>query len=154
MARKGSADNLKIQNKKARFNYEIIEKLECGVALKGSEIKSLRNRQVSLEEAFVRIQGDELWLIGCNIKPYANASVQNHDPTRPRKLLAHKREIRKWLPKVTTRGLTLVPLNIHFNQRGLAKVTVALVRGKTHGDKRQALKKRDHQREMDRAVRR
>ena len=143
-----------IRNKKARFRYEILDRMECGLALKGTEVKSLRNHQVSLEEAYARILGDEVWLIGCHISPYEQGNIQNHDPIRPRKVLAHKREMRKWLPQVKARGLTLVPLDIHFNARGLAKVTLALVRGKSLADKRQVIKKRDHQREIDRAMRR
>ena len=143
-----------VQNKAARFKYEILEQMECGMALKGTEVKSLRNRQASLEEAFARIQGEELWLFGCHINLYEQGNVQNHEPTRPRKLLAHKREIRKWIPQVKAKGLTIVPLDIHFNTRGLAKITLALVRGKTFADKRQGIRKREHQREMERAMRR
>ncbi|MCH8913981.1 MAG: SsrA-binding protein SmpB [Planctomycetes bacterium] len=143
-----------VQNKAARFRYEILERMECGMALKGTEVKSLRNRQASLEEAFARIQGEELWLFGCHINLYSQGNVQNHEPTRPRKLLAHKREIRKWIPQVKAKGLTIVPLDIHFNTRGLAKITLALVRGKTFADKRQDIRKREHQREMERAMRR
>ncbi len=143
-----------VQNKAARFRYEILERMECGMALKGTEVKSLRNRQVSLEEAFARIQGEELWLFGCHINPYSGGNVLNHEPTRPRKLLAHKREIRKWIPQVKAKGLTIVPLDIHFNTRGLAKITLALVRGKSFADKRQDIRKREHKREIDRAMRR
>ena len=143
-----------VQNKTARFRYEILERMECGMALKGTEVKSLRNRQASLEEAFARIQGEELWLFGCHINLYTEGNVQNHEPTRPRKLLAHKREIRKWIPQVKAKGLTIVPLDIHFNTRGLAKITLALVRGKTFADKRQDIRKREHKREIQRAMRR
>ncbi len=143
-----------VQNKSARFRYEILEQMECGIALKGTEVKSLRNRQASLEEAFARIQGEELWLFGCHINLYSQGNVQNHEPTRPRKLLAHKREIRKWIPQVTAKGLTIVPLDIHFNTRGLAKITRALVRGKSFADKRQDIRKREHKREIERAMRR
>ncbi len=143
-----------VQNKTARFRYEILERMECGMVLKGTEVKSLRNRQASLEEAFARIQGEELWLFGCHINLYTEGNVQNHEPTRPRKLLAHKREIRKWIPHVKAKGLTIVPLDIHFNTRGLAKITLALVRGKTFADKRQDIRKREHKREIERAMRR
>lgn len=143
------------QNRKAGFRYEIVERLECGIALKGSEVKSLRDREVSLDEAYGRIApSGELWLVGCHINPYEAGTSQNHEPTRPRKLLAHRSEIMKWSPQVQAKGMTIVPLEIYFNSRGLAKVMVALVRGKTHGDKRQDVKKREHQREMDRAMRR
>ena len=150
---KSSGQNV-VQNKTARFRYEILERMECGMALKGTEVKSLRNRQVSLEEAFARIQGEELWLFGCHINLYSEGNVQNHEPTRPRKLLAHKREIRKWIPQVKAKGLTIVPLDIHFNTRGLAKITLALVRGKSFADKRQDIRKREHKREIERAMRR
>ncbi len=149
-----SSGQYAVQNKAARFKYEILEKMECGMALRGTEVKSLRNRQASLEEAFARIQGEELWLFGCHINLYTQGNIQNHEPTRPRKLLAHKREIRKWIPQVQAKGLTIVPLEIHFNARGLAKITLALVRGKTFADKRQDMKKREHKREIDRAMRR
>ncbi len=156
MSKKRSSETQKYvaQNKKARFRYEILDRLECGISLKGTEVKSLRNRQASLEEAFARIQGEELWLFGCHISPYEQGNIQNHEPTRPREILAHKREIRKWMPQVKAKGLTIVPLDIHFNARGLVKVTLALVRGKTMADKRRTIKKREHKREMDRAMRR
>lgn len=147
-------DRFVVRNRKARYRYEILERVECGISLKGTEIKSLRNREVSLEEAYARISNEELWLLGCHIKAYEHGSLHNHDPLRPRKLLVHKREIRRWLPQVQAKGLTLVPLDMYFSQRGLLKVTIALVRGKSHADKRRDLKKREHQRDMDRAMRR
>ena len=143
-----------IRNKKASRKYEVLEKIECGIILKGTEVKSLRVGAASLDEAFARLTGEEMWLCGFTISPYTHGNVMNHDPTRPRKLLLHKREIRKLLPKVLQRGQTLVPLRVYFNDRGLCKVTMALARGKTHGDRRQDLKKRDQKREMDRAMRR
>ena len=143
-----------IRNKKALHKYEILEKLECGVALKGTEVKSLRSHAASLDEAYARIAGDEIWLVGFNIAPYKHGNVMNHEPTRPRKLLLHRREISKLAPKVVQRGQTLVPLRVYFNNRGLCKVILALARGKTHGDRRQDLKKKEQQREMDRALRR
>ncbi len=142
------------RNKKASFKFEWLEKLECGIVLRGTEVKSLRVGQASLEEAYARIEDDELWMIGFHIPPYEHGNVQNHDPTRRRKLLLHRREISRLGQKVVLRGLTLVPLDVHFNERGLAKVTLALARGKTTHDKRQVLQKRDAQREMDRAMRR
>ncbi len=154
MSKKSDNQPTGIRNKKASHKYEILEKLECGVVLRGTEVKSLRVGSASLDEAYARIDGEELWLIGFNIPPYAQGNVQNHEPTRPRKLLLHKREIRKLLPKVLQRGQTLVPLRVYFNERGLCKVTLALARGKTHGDKREDMKKKDQKREMDRAMRR
>lgn len=143
-----------IKNKKARYNFEVLEKTEAGIALTGSEVKSLRNGKASLDEAYAVIRDGEAFLRGCNISPYPMASYNQHAPTRERKLLLHRREIRKWEAKVTQRGLTLVPLRLYFNERGMVKVQLGLARGKTHSDKRETLKKRDHQREMDRAMRR
>lgn len=143
-----------IRNKKASRKYQVLEKIECGIILKGTEVKSLRVGAASLDEAFARINGEEMWLCGFTISPYSHGNLMNHEPTRPRKLLLHKRELRKLLPKVLQRGQTLVPLRVYFNDRGLCKVTMALARGKTHGDRRQDLKKRDQKREMDRAMRR
>jgi len=137
------------RNKKARFKYAILETFEAGIALRGTEVKSLRDGKVSLGESFARIQDGELVLTGAHIDEYKAGSYANHDPIRPRKLLLHKREIRRIAGKVAERGLTLVPLSMYF-RRGLAKVELALVRGKGQYDKRQALKKRD----ADRAIRR
>lgn len=144
----------KITNRKARFEYELLEHAEAGIVLTGSEVKSLRAGQASLDEAFGFIRGDEIVLRDCNIAPYPQAGYAQHAPKRERKLLLHRREIRKWAAKVTERGLTLVPLSIYFNDRGLAKVDLALGRGKTHSDKRGGLKDREHRREMERAMRR
>ena len=143
-----------IKNKKATYKFEIVEKLECGLVLQGTEVKSLRAGQASLDEAYARIQGDELWLIGCHMAQYEYGNVMNHEPTRPRKLLVHKREIRKLLVRVTQKGLTLVPLRIYFNDRGKAKCMIALARGKATHDKRQDIKKREQKREMGRLMRR
>lgn len=143
-----------MRNKKAHHKFHVLEKFECGMQLAGTEVKSLRAGKVSLEEAFARIRADELWLVGCHIAPYDHGNVMNHEPLRPRKLLLHRREIRKLIPKITQRGLTLVPLRIYFNARGLAKCSLALASGKAHRDKREDIKKRQQQREMDRAIRR
>lgn len=144
-----------IKNKKARFQYEILEKHECGIVLTGSEVKSLRNGKASLEESFALIRGDEAFLRDCNIQPYMQAAgVGQHEPTRERKLLMHRREIRKLFQQVTQKGLTLIPIRLFFNERGLAKVLIGLARGKKLHDKRQDTKKREHQRDMDRAMRR
>jgi SsrA-binding protein len=141
-------------NRKAGFRYETLEKIECGIVLQGSEVKSLREKNASIEEAYVRLDGGELWLIGSHINAYAFANTQNHDPTRKRKLLVHKTELRKLKPKVEQKGLTLIPMRIFFNARGLAKITIALARGKTIGDKRQSIKTREAKREISRALRR
>jgi SsrA-binding protein len=141
------------ENRKARHRYEVLETLECGIALVGSEVKSLRDGKLSLDEAYGRVKESEAWLVGCDIPEYRNATVWNHEPKRPRKLLMHKRELRKFANKAHEKGLTLVPLKLYFNQRGVAKVVLGLCRGKKLQDKRQALKKADMQRDMQRALR-
>ena len=149
---KGPTQSRRIVNKKAKFQYEILEREEAGIALTGSEVKSLRAGAVSLDEAHARIRNGEIFLIGCNISPYPMAGYTQHHPTRERKLLMHRRQIKKWADKIAQRGQTVVPLMLYFNERGLAKVQMALVRGKTHADKRADMKQRDAQREMDRAM--
>jgi SsrA-binding protein len=141
-------------NRKARHNYVVLDRMEAGIVLLGTEVKSLRDGQVSLDEAFARLQGEELFLVGCHIKPYSAGSAHNHDPLRPRKLLLHRQQIRKLASKVTQKGQTLVPLAIFFNKRGLAKVDLALVRGKTKADKRDTIRERDARRDMEREPRR
>jgi len=138
-------------NKKARHQYMVLEAFEAGVALQGTEVKALRDGKVSLAESYARIIDGELMLIGCHIDPYKAGGYTNHDPVRPRKLLMHKREIRRIKSKLDEKGLTLVPLSMYF-KRGLAKVELGLVRGKKFHDKRETLKKRDAQRSMDRAM--
>ena len=149
-----SEDQTICRNRRATFRFQILEKIECGIALQGTEVKSLRARSASLEEAYALIEGGEVWLIKFHIASYKYGHCRNHDPTRMRKLLLHAREIRKLKPKVEQRGLTLVPLRVYFNDRGLAKVTLALAKGKTFADKREAIKARDDKREMNRAIRR
>lgn len=144
----------RIQHKKALHRFEVLEKLACGIMLQGTEVKSLREGQGSLDESYARIDKGEIWLIGFHIGPYSHGRTQAHVPKRSRKLLLQRREIKKWEPKVIQRGLTLVPLEVFFNERGLAKVVLALVKGKTHRDKRESLKKADHKREMEQAMRR
>ncbi len=153
MSKSSGATAPQIRNRKASFRFEIVEKLDCGLVLWGTEVKSLRAGQASLDESYARIEKEEIWLHNFHIAPYEHGHTTNHLPMRPRKLLLHRREIRKLTPKVTQRGFTLVPLSVYFNERGLAKVKLALARGKTHGDKREDIKKRDHAREMQRAKR-
>jgi SsrA-binding protein len=141
------------ENRRARRQYEIIDTLECGIALVGSEVKSLRNGKVSIEEAYGRIRDDEVWLIGCDIAEYEQANVLNHDPRRPRKLLLHRREIRKFAGKAFERGLTLVPLKMYF-KNGRAKVLMGIGRGRKLYDKREKMKKETIRRDLDRAMRR
>jgi len=154
MAKKPAEHQRRVQNRRARHDFHILETLEAGIALTGSEVKSLRDGRASIEEAFARITDNEVYLIDCDIQAYAPATTRNHEPKRKRKLLLHRREIRKLLAKVTQAGHTLIPLTLFFNSRGRAKVELALARGKTHRDKREDIKKREHQRDIDRAMRR
>jgi SsrA-binding protein len=140
------------RNKKARFNYEIVDRMEAGLALKGTEVKSLRMGKANLTDAYGKLKNGEAWLMSCHISPYPYAYYDNHEPERPRKLLLHKRQIRKLTGKVNEQGMSLIPLAIYF-KRGKAKVELALARGKRKYDKRQALKKRDQEREVARALR-
>ena len=131
----------------------MIDTLECGIALVGSEVKSLRNGRVSIEEAYGRVLKNEVWLVGCDIQEYTQANRFNHEPRRARKLLMHRREIEKFANKATQQGLTLVPLKMYF-KHGLAKVLMGVCRGRKMHDKRQVLKKKQQNREMQRAMRR
>jgi SsrA-binding protein len=151
---KGPSVPPKILNRKVRYDFELLETVEAGIALTGSEVKSLRDGRASLEESYAYMDKGELFLLDCNISPYPNATCAQHKPTRPRKLLLHRRQIKRWADKVTQRGLTIVPTSIHFNERGIAKVDLALARGKTHGDKRDSIKRRDQQRDIDQALKR
>lgn len=141
-------------NRKARHRYEILESVECGIVLHGSEVKSLRDGKCSIEEAYGRIRDNELWLVGCDIGQYKPACFMNHEPTRMRKMLLHKREFLRLSGKASQKGLTLVPLKLYFNERGLAKCVIGLCRGLKLHDKREVLKKNDAQREIQRAIRR
>ncbi|MBW7905172.1 MAG: SsrA-binding protein SmpB [Phycisphaerae bacterium] len=151
---KRPASSPRITNRKASFRFEILEKIEAGVALTGSEVKSLRAGKASLEEAFAMVREGEAFLRDCNISPYENAGYAQHAPTRERRLLLHKREIRKLHSKLTQQGLTLIPLEMHFNDRGRVKVLLAVCRGKKLHDKRTDLMRKQHQRDMDRAMKR
>jgi SsrA-binding protein len=142
------------ENRKARHKYEILEQVECGIVLFGSEIKSIRNGRVSLDEAYGRIRDGELYLIGCDIGEYMQASTWNHLPKRARKLLVHNRQLKKLSEKAHEGGLTLVPLRLLINERGLAKLILAVGRGKKVYDKRETLKKADIKRDIARAMRR
>ena len=141
------------QNRKAKHNFVVLDTLECGIALVGSEVKSLRNAQVSLAEAYGRLKGGEVWLVGCDIPEYTEANRFNHEPRRPRKLLLHRREIRRFADLARQQGLTLVPLRLYFT-RGRAKVLMGLCRGKQKHDKRQAMKTAQAKRDMAQAMRR
>jgi len=141
-------------NRKARHRYEIIDSVECGMMLLGSEVKSMREGKLSLDEAYIRVKDGELWLIGADISHYRNAGMWNHDPRRPRKLLVHAREFDKFAGRAHERGLTLVPLKVYFNNRGIAKCVMGLAKGKKLYDKRQTIKKRESDRGLQRAMRR
>jgi SsrA-binding protein len=139
------------KNKKAYFNFELVEKVEAGMSLVGTEVKSLRNKQCELEGAYARMTGDEVWLVGCKIAAYEQAAdFANHDPMRKRKLLLHKAQIHKLRTKLDQRGFTLVPLRIYFNDRGKAKCELGLARGKRQYDKRQKIQDKDQKRDMGR----
>ena len=139
------------RNRKAKFEYELFDTFEAGIELRGTEIKSIRAGQVSLAEAFVRTNGKQAWLIGAHIAPYDQASVFNHDPERERRLLLHKREIKTLWDGVRLKGMTIVPTILYLRD-GLAKVEIALAKGKRQYDKRQSIKKRDMARDVDRVL--
>ena len=141
------------ENRKARHRFSVLDTLECGIALTGSEVKSLRGGKVSLDEAYGRVKNGEAWLVGCDIPEYPNATLWNHEPKRARKLLMHRREMDRFAARAKEKGLTLVPLRLYFNERGIAKVLLGLCRGKQLHDKREDLKKAAVKREMDRAMR-
>lgn len=139
------------RNRRAFHEYDVMERLECGVVLTGTEVKSLREAHASLEDAHAKIEGGELWLIGSDIPEYAMGNQMNHKPKRARKLLVHRREIAKFAGRASERGFTLVPLRMYFkNDR--AKVELAVCKGKQTHDKRQDLKKKDADREIRRAL--
>jgi len=140
------------RNKRARFDYEILDQWEAGLVLTGTEVKSLRARKASLSDAFGVVKDGELWLLNLHIAPYEQGNRFNHDATRTRKLLLHGREIRRLIGAVERQGLTLVPLELYF-RRGRAKVRLALARGKKLHDKRAALRERADQRDIARAIR-
>lgn len=136
-------------NRKAKHEYFLLDTFEAGIVLKGSEIKSIRAGQLSLAQAYVSIEGGEAWLINAHIAPYDQASRFNHDPLRPRKLLLHRKQIKKLFENVRQKGTTIVPLRVYLKD-GKAKVEIALAKGKKHYDKRAEIAKRDAQRELDR----
>jgi SsrA-binding protein len=138
-------------NRYATHRYELLERIECGVVLQGSEVKSLRASGAQLKDGYASIEGGELWLHSVYIPPYRPAARENHDPERPRKLLVHRRELDRLTGRIKERGLTLVPTRIYFSGSH-AKVEIALARGKTLYDKREALRKREQQREIQRAL--
>lgn len=142
-----------ISNRKARHDYEILESFEAGIALKGTEVKSLRKGNANLQDGYAVIKNGEVWLLGMHISPYEQGSINNHDPRRTRKLLLQKKEIRKLLSKVPEKGLTLIPLSVYF-KGPYAKVELAVCRGKKTYDKREAIAKRDAQRDISKRLKR
>jgi len=139
-------------NRKAFFNYEVLERVEAGVSLVGSEVKSIREGGLNFRDSYVEFRGGELFLIGCRIGPYSHGNLQNHAEDRVRKLLLHKREILKLGGKAAERGLTIVPLRAYF-KKGRVKLEIGLARGKKTHDKREAIKRRDIERDTQQAVR-
>jgi SsrA-binding protein len=145
-----SGIHIVVRNRRARHEYEVLEKHEAGLVLMGTEVKSLRAGRANLQDAYARFDGGELWLYNLHISPYEQGNRFNHEPLRRRKLLMQRRELRKLHGEVEQQGLTLVPLDIYF-RHGIAKITLALVRGKKLHDKRDDLRKKDAVREMERA---
>lgn len=153
--RANSFDKFKIvaENRKARYEFTIDDVFEAGIALTGTEVKSLRSGQGTIAESYAESKGDEIWLINANIPEFSHGNRFNHEPKRPRKLLLHAREIAKLHGAVTRQGMTLVPLSIYFNERGRAKVELALAKGKKLHDKREAERDRDWKRTQARILR-
>jgi SsrA-binding protein len=135
-------------NKKASFNYELLERFEAGISLRGTEVKSIRQGKVSLKESYAEIKKGEVFLVNCHISPYESASWFNHDPTRERKLLLHRREIKRLTGKIQEKGLTLIPTKVFFNDKGKVKIEVALAKGKRTYQKREVIRERDRDREL------
>ncbi len=139
-------------NKKAYRNFELVERFEAGLGLLGTEVKSLRAGAADLNGSYARVENEQCWLVGAGIAQYQEAGSRQHEPTRKRKLLLHKAEIHRIRTKLEQRGFTLVPLRIYFNDRGLAKIELALARGKRQYDKRQSITARDQKRDIDRSM--
>jgi len=135
------------KNRRAHYDYQLLDRLECGVALVGTEVKSLRDGKCSLDGSWVKIEDNELWLVGCDIPEYTQGNRMNHAPKRDRKLLVHRREIDKFAKKSLQKGFTLIPTSVYF-KNGRAKVEIAVARGKQSFDKRESIKERDAKRQM------
>ncbi|MEF9437336.1 MAG: SsrA-binding protein SmpB [Candidatus Mariimomonas ferrooxydans] len=144
--------NIVSTNRKAYHDYSIEETYEAGISLLGTEVKSMREGRVNLKDSYAVIKGNEVFLFNCHVSPYSHGNIQNHDPLRTRKLLLHRREIDKLWGKLSQRGFTLIPLRIYF-KRGKAKVEIGLVKGKRKYEKREALKEKEAQREIQRHLR-
>ncbi len=150
--KKDKSEKVVATNRKAFHDYTIEEKLEAGIVLKGTEVKSLREGRVNLRESYASVDRGEVFLHHCHISPYSHGNIMNHDPARTRKLLLHRKQINKLLAKTRQKGLTLVPLRIYFSPRGQAKVEIALAKGKKQYDRREAIKGREAKREVERAI--
>ncbi|WP_420315659.1 SsrA-binding protein SmpB [Ekhidna sp.] len=144
------SNDIQIKNRKASYEFEFVEKVEAGIMLLGTEIKSLREGKASIQEAYCYFKKGELFIKSMTISPYTQASFESHEMTRDRKLLLKKRELEKFKSKMEEKGLTIVPLRIYINKRGLAKLEIALAKGKKIYDKRDSIKKKDQKRELDR----
>ena len=152
MAEDDSNNRSLATNRRARHEYEILETVEAGLVLRGTEVKSLRDSQVTFKDAYATIRNNEAWLRGCHINPYSHGTDANHDPDRDRKLLLHKREINRLGGRIAERGLTLIPLRLYL-KAGRVKLEIGLARGRKTHDKRSAIKEREVRREMDKAAR-
>jgi len=139
-------------NRKARYNYAVEDSLECGIELRGTEVKSMKERSFSFSDAYAKVEGGELWLVGLHVTPYKFGNIYNHEPDRTRKLLVHRQEIKRLSRKVNERGLTLVPLSFYL-KKGIVKLELGICRGKRMVDKRQDIKRRDQKRDAERALR-
>jgi SsrA-binding protein len=152
MARAATDDRVLVNNRKALFNYEVLERAEAGICLAGTEVKSIRDGGLNFRDAYVECRDGELSLVSCHIAPYSHGNIGNHDPDRPRKLLLHKREIVKLSGKVIEKGLTLVPLKAYL-KNGRVKIEIGLARGKKTHDKRESIRQKDIERETRQAAR-
>jgi SsrA-binding protein len=150
--RTDASEKVVATNRKAFHDYFIEERYEAGIMLQGTEVKSLREGRVNLQDSYASVRGSEVYLHQCHISPYTHGNIMNHDPTRVRKLLLHKAEIHKLLGKTQQKGLTLVPLRIYFSKRGYAKVELGLAKGKKLYDRRETIKTREAGREVQRAI--
>ncbi|GAB4381743.1 MAG: SsrA-binding protein SmpB [Salibacteraceae bacterium] len=145
-------NQVSIKNRKLYYEYEVLDKLTAGIQLRGTEIKSLREGKASINEAFCQFKGNELYVINMHIPEYKFGTYANHDPKRERKLLLHRSELNRWKKKVQEKGLTIIPANVFINERGLAKMVIALAQGKKIHDKRDSIKERDTKRQLDRLM--
>ena len=152
MDKKSSNSNINIKNKRAEHEYFLMETLTAGIALTGTEIKSIRNGKASLAESYCTYKGDELFVVGMHIAEYDKGTYNNHDPKRDRKLLLTERELRKLKTKVQEKGLTIIPVLLFINEKGLAKLNIALARGKHYYDKRESLKTKDSKRDVEKQI--